>query len=94
MPLQSVSDEDSSSYMRGLIDGIERTRLEQDAQPSVLRHGAILVPAWWLAFLAGICVLLAAGGTVLVMTRLDSQAELLGDARLCYPTDVGRPSRS
>jgi hypothetical protein len=93
MPLQSVHDEDSSSYMRGLIDGLERARLEQDAQPPGLRYGAVLVPAWWLAFLAGICVLVAAGSTVLVMTRLDNHAELLGAARLCYPTDVAEPGR-
>ena len=94
MPLQSVSDEDSSSYMRGLIDGLERARLEQDAQPPGLGYGAILVPAWWLAFLAGVCLLVATGATVLLMTRLDNHAELLGDARLCYPADVeqSRPS--
>jgi hypothetical protein len=91
MPLQSVNDEESSSYMRGLIDGLERARLEQDAQPS---SGQVLAPAWWLAFLAGICVLIATGATVLVMTRLDNHAVLLGDARLCHPVDVAEPRPS
>jgi hypothetical protein len=80
-------------YMRGLIDGMERARLEAEAQqPPPSGTGRLITPTWWLAFMAGLVTVLVIAATALVLTRLDQAAERHDDmlelARTICLTDV------
>jgi hypothetical protein len=67
-------------YMRGLIDGMERARLEAEAQqPPPDGHGGLATPSWWLAFMAGLVTVLITAATTLILTRVDQVAERYDD---------------
>jgi hypothetical protein len=67
-----------AAYMRGLIDGMERARLEAEAQQPPPTNGnghRLSTPGWWLAFLTGVIVVLMVAATSLVLHRIDESAQ-------------------
>lgn len=101
MPPGGADDDPRSSgseaaYMRGLIDGMERARLEAEAHQPPPTNGnghRLSTPGWWLAFLTGLMVVLMVAATSLVLHRIDESAQqhtfMLEVARsICLPPDA------